>query len=70
MAVQLRYTDVATGRQATVPSIVTYYNTSPIHHIAFREQVPSYNRFYLEVALSYEDVEGPMVKSQNEHSEY
>lgn len=68
--VKLRYTNVETGIPFPVKSIATYYNTSPIYHIAFRDQVPSYDSFYLGVALFYEDVEGPMAESRDVYREY
>ena len=67
--VQLLYTDQETGAQTKVPSITTYFNTTPIYHIAFSEQVPLYNRFNLSFALSYKGVEGPMHQSENVYRE-
>ena len=68
--IELLFTDADNPERHTpLQSVMTYYNTSVIQHIVFKEQLPSYRSFYFGVAIFYKDIRGPMFHYDNVYSE-
>ena len=53
------YTEVGTDQVDQVRSVNSFFNSSPINYVAFREEV-EFDRFRVAIALEHEEISGPL----------
>ena len=69
VTVSLLHTEIESGQTLVVKSDNTFFNSSPINYIAFREEVP-FDRFRVDVGLESEEVAGPMISMNVEYGKH
>lgn len=59
ITLRLVYTEVGTDQVDVTRSTNTFFNSSPINYIAFREEV-QFDRFHVAIAMEHEELSGPL----------
>ena len=69
ITLRLVYTEVGTDQVDVARSTNTFFNSSPINYIAFREEV-QFDKFHVAIALEHQDTSGPLFSNNVVYSEF